>query len=156
MTEPPSEETLIEAVRRIVAELLKVPPEEKLARLKQRISELPPELREPAEILVLQTEAIVDTKPPDQKWEKIAIFVFGVVFVATMLLIALFVKYPTPFQLFVFRIVVALAGAGIGALIPGFLNIESTFQKASLRAGGALAIFVIIYTLNPPKFLIGP
>ncbi|MBO6559482.1 MAG: hypothetical protein JJ959_03050 [Nisaea sp.] len=44
------------------------------------------------------------------------------------------------------RVVSALGGGLIGAFIPGFLRIELPYAKA----GGALAIFLVIYGVNPP------
>jgi hypothetical protein len=148
-------ENLGDEVRRIVSELLKVPQDQKLDYLKQEVLKLPPELRDPAETLILQTEVILVAGTKNQDWEKIAIFAFGVFFVLILVTIALFVKNPTQFQIFIFRVVLALAGAGIGALIPGFLNIETAVLRNTIRAGGALAIFVIIYLLNPPNLLTG-
>jgi hypothetical protein len=52
-------------------------------------------------------------------WERISIFAFGVIFVIALLLLAIFFPEPTPFQYQVFRIVLALAAAGVAALIPG-------------------------------------
>ncbi len=78
--------------------------------------------------------------------EKKLAFIFGVVFVVALLFVALFVPNPTPFQYTVFRIVLALAAAGVAAMIPGFLQVTvSTW----IRAGGALAIFVIVYFYAP-------
>jgi hypothetical protein len=72
-------------------------------------------------------------------------FVFGVVFISVMLVFATQIPNPTQFQQWVFIVVVALAGAGIGAVIPGVLNYKSPY----LTAGGALAVFVIIFLLKP-------
>jgi len=69
-------------------------------------------------------------------------FIFGVVFITTMLVFAVLYSEPTDFQKWVFTIVVALAGAGIGAVIPGILKVDLPYVKA----GGALAIFVLILT----------
>lgn len=44
------------------------------------------------------------------------------------------------------RVISALGGGLIGAFIPGFLRVELPYAKA----GGALAIFLIIYGVNPP------
>jgi hypothetical protein len=78
--------------------------------------------------------------------EKKLAYIFGVVFVVMLLAVALFVPNPTAFQYTVFRIVLALAAAGVAAMIPGFLEVTiSTW----LRAGGALAIFVIVYFYAP-------
>lgn len=54
---------------------------------------------------------------------------------------------PTQLQYFVLRVVLALAGAGAAAVIPGLLKVE---LSRGIRAGGALAIFVVIYFANPP------
>lgn len=90
-------------------------------------------------------------------WEKISIFVFGVVFVVVLLVIAVSVPSPTEFQFFVFRIVLALVAAAIGAFLPGSLNVQSHIQnpayRNTIRAGGAVAFFVIVYLINPPRFI---
>jgi hypothetical protein len=68
----------------------------------------------------------------------------------TLILIALVVPEPKPFPLFIFRVVLALGAGALGALIPGF--IEVTFRNW-LRAGGAIALFVIVYLINPPELI---
>jgi small GTP-binding protein len=84
-------------------------------------------------------------------WEKIVAFVFGISFVTVMLYIAIFFPNPTDFQIFIFRVVLALSASGIGAVIPGFINLEITKDKLMLvRAGGAIALFLLIYLINPP------
>ena len=79
-------------------------------------------------------------------WELKAIFSFGFIFVLIMILIAFILPQPSEFQHLIFRIVLALAASGIGALVPGLLTIRF---KNFLRAGGALAIFAIVYFFNP-------
>jgi hypothetical protein len=77
-------------------------------------------------------------------------FIFGVVFVVALLVLAIAFPTPTPFQYTVFRIVLALAAAGVAAMIPGFLNVElSPIKSMAIRAGGAVAVFVIVYFFNP-------
>ena len=83
-------------------------------------------------------------------WERVAIFAIGVAFVATLLGIALGVPQPSDFQIFIFRVVLALGAGALGALIPGF--IEVTFRNW-LRAGGAIALFVLVYMINPPALI---
>lgn len=75
-------------------------------------------------------------------------FIFGLIFISVMLLFA--VKYPNPgnFAQWVFIIVTSLAGAGIGAVIPGLLHVKLPYVKA----GGALAVFVIVL-LNKPTIV---
>lgn len=82
----------------------------------------------------------------NKKQQQIAAYAFGVVFVVVLLTIALFVPTPTSFQYLVFRIVLALATAGVAAMIPGFIEVSvPTF----LRAGGALAVFAVVFFYNP-------
>jgi hypothetical protein len=46
----------------------------------------------------------------------------------------------------IFRIIIALAAAGVGAILPGFLDVRF---KNWLRVGGALALFVVVYFFAP-------
>lgn len=78
--------------------------------------------------------------------QSILSFIFGVVFVITLLTIAFIIPSPSDFQYTVFRIVLALAAGGVVAAFPGF--IEVTLGKW-LRAGGALAVFVLVYFYSP-------
>jgi tetratricopeptide (TPR) repeat protein len=91
-----------------------------------------------------------------QTWEKIAAFVFGVVFLGIMLSIVIFIPKPTEHQFFIFREAIALAAAGIGAVVPGFLLVEwkpKSKYMPYIRAGGAIALFIIVYKVNPPALL---
>jgi len=78
----------------------------------------------------------------EKKWS----FISGVAFLIVLLIIALVKPDPSKFQYTVFRTVLSLAGAGIGAVLPGFLLVN---VKNWIRAGGALAIFVLVYFWNP-------
>ena len=78
-------------------------------------------------------------------------FSFGVVFVLILVLIAVVLPQPPEFQQLVFRVVLALAASGIGALVPGFLTIR---YKNFLRAGGALAVFAIVYFFSPATLVV--
>ena len=70
---------------------------------------------------------------------------------AAVLYFALSLPSPTVFQMFVFRVTLALAAAAIGALLPGLLHVESTNAVVALRASGALALFLLVYIVNPPE-----
>jgi hypothetical protein len=89
--------------------------------------------------------------PPSS--QRKAAFSFGFIFVGVMLVIALLLPKPTEFQFFVFRIVLALAAAGVAATIPGFINVDI---KPWVRAGGAIAVFVVIYFFSPAKLITEP
>jgi hypothetical protein len=80
---------------------------------------------------------------PAQEWSA---FVFGVVFVVALLTLAIFFPTPTAFQYTIFRTVLALAAAGVAAMIPGFISLSISKW---LRAGGALAVFAVVYFYNP-------
>lgn len=73
-------------------------------------------------------------------------FVFGVVFVIVLLTVAVFFPNPTAFQYTIFRSVLSLAAAGVAAMIPGFISLS---VSKWLRAGGALAVFAVVYFYNP-------
>lgn len=79
-------------------------------------------------------------------------YAFGVAFVVALLVLAFLVPDPTPFQYIIFRVVLALAVAGVAATIPGFLEVTVSDW---LRAGGALAVFVVVY-FNNPASLVAP
>jgi tetratricopeptide (TPR) repeat protein len=83
-------------------------------------------------------------------WERPAIFAFGVVFLIVVLAVALFVKAPSPFAAFVFRVTLALAAGGVVAFLPGFIHFEI---PKLLRAGGAIAVLAVIYMINPPSLI---
>lgn len=82
-------------------------------------------------------------------------FGFGVIFLVTLLILAIKFPTPTPFQYAVFRIVLALAAAGFAAMIPGFIEINlKPGEETALRAGGALAVFVVVYFFSPAKLAV--
>ncbi len=80
------------------------------------------------------------------KLQTILSFTFGVVFVIVLLVIAFVQPQPSSFQYSGFRTVLALAGGGAGAVFPGFIEVK---LGNWLRAGGALAVFVVLYFWNP-------
>lgn len=80
--------------------------------------------------------------------ETLLAFAFGVICV----LLLLFLR-PQSGQEQTFRIVMSLAAAGIAAVIPGMLNIKVTGGKRFvIRAAGAMAVFVIVYLINPGQW----
>ena len=87
------------------------------------------------------------------KPDQIAALIFGFIFVSVMLVVAVAIPNPTVSQMFVFRVVLSLAAGGIGAVIPGFLSVN---VSAYVRAGGAMALLVLVYLMNPPSLAIAP
>ena len=81
-------------------------------------------------------------------------FIFGIVILIGIIYVAIAYPEPTQFSYTIFRISIALAAAGIAAVFPGFLDIKF---KSWLRAGGALAVFVVVYFFSPaPPSTIDP
>ena len=86
-------------------------------------------------------------------------FVSGIVFLLILLGIGVYIlvrkddkKVPKE-AMYIFRVVLALAGAAFAAILPGFLNIETKFAAIAIQAGGALAVFIVIYWINPPSLI---
>ncbi|MCD9548592.1 hypothetical protein GLP21_08090 [Photobacterium carnosum] len=77
-------------------------------------------------------------------------FIFGVVFIVVLIVIAFVEPEPSSFQYNIFRVVLSLAAAGVVAVLPGFIEVK--FGKW-LRATGALAVFVVVYFYNPASLV---
>ena len=93
----------------------------------------------------------------EKQTSEILAFVFGVIFLAALLLFVLFVPNPTPPQFEVIRIILALVGGGVAAMIPGFLNLQLAARAALMfRAGGVLAVFAIVYFYSPARWSVSP
>lgn len=92
-----------------------------------------------------------EEEPPEtiSNAEKITGFIFGAVFVTALLILSLFIPDPTPTQYATFKTILALAAAGVGGILAGTLHVTGTIQKWSIRAGGAIALFVIVYFFTP-------
>lgn len=90
------------------------------------------------------------------RWEKVAMLVTIIVFVAILLAVAIFKTDYTAQGFFIIRVILAIFAAAFAAVaIPGFL--ETTFKigkSGAIRATGAIAVFVIVYLINPPNLII--
>lgn len=90
----------------------------------------------------LRTAAI----PGKEFW---IVFIVGLSFLVARVVLALWLPNPSRDQEAVFRTVLSLAAAGIGAAIPGLMRFESQFAATTISATGALTLFVLVYLLNP-------
>lgn len=70
----------------------------------------------------------------------------GIALTITILILVIFIPCPTASQYFVFRIIIALAAAGLTAVIPGIFNIS---LANGVTAGGAMAILAVVYFFDP-------
>ena len=77
----------------------------------------------------------------------------GLVASATVLWLASRDSELTRQQAEILRIILALTGGGIGAVIPGFLDLNlNPAGKFALRAGGGLAVFALLYFWSPARW----
>ncbi|WP_276484502.1 hypothetical protein [Paraflavitalea pollutisoli] len=83
-------------------------------------------------------------KRPDLK----IYFVFGCISVLFIVITLLFKESLSPDQQFYFKILFALGCAGIAATIPGITKLQ---YKGAIAASGAIVVFVLIFSLDPPK-----
>jgi len=70
-----------------------------------------------------------------------------------MLVLAVFFRTTSNFQVYIFRSAMALAAGSMAAAIPGFLQVETTGTGFAIRAGGALAVFLLVYKFNPARLI---
>ena len=73
--------------------------------------------------------------------------IVGSISLLLLLGIILFVPCPTSPQYIIFRIVLALGAAGVASVLPGFFKFGNTL----ITAGGALAVFALVYLIDPVK-----
>ena len=97
-----------------------------------------------------QLRALLGELPVTKSTERLIAVIFGVVFVAAILVLAVVYPQPSQFQYIVFRIVLAIAAAGFVSMTPGFLEITISNW---LRAGGALAVFAVVFFWNPASLV---
>lgn len=76
-------------------------------------------------------------------------FIFGSVFVVVLLVVAIMLPRWTPEQAFVFRVVLALSAAGVGAVLPGLFVVQARWASVGLRAGGAVGLFAVVFFMTP-------
>lgn len=78
--------------------------------------------------------------------EKLISYTSSAILVISILVIALLIPYPSPFQYTIFRIIISLASGGIAAFFSGFLTIE---WSNKIKAGSGFGVFVVVYLIAP-------
>lgn len=74
----------------------------------------------------------------------------GFLILATMLFMLVRNQPVTDPALFLaLRLLLSLCAAILGATLPGFLDIKGKLMGFSVRAGGAMALFLLSYTFTP-------
>lgn len=139
--------------RTLSDEVAKQPPDQRLEFIRNQIVHLPAEMQELVSHFVTATMIAGGSMAQSQKDEKLfklIAIVSGLILIIAILTLAMFVPNPTPFQYNVFRIVLSIAVAGLGAAIPGFLQVKI---GRWIAATGALAIFVLVYLYNPAQLV---
>jgi hypothetical protein len=91
--------------------------------------------------------------PVTKGTERLIALIFGVIFVTAILVLAIVFPQPSQFQYIVFRIVLSIAASGFVSMTPGFVQITIS---SWVRAGGALAVFAIVFFWNPASMVAPP
>lgn len=84
----------------------------------------------------------MEQKTNFKKWS----IILGAVFLLILLAVFIFIPCPTPSQKFLFRVILALAAAAFAATIPGSFKFDNKIVSAS----GAMAVFAVVFLINPP------
>ena len=85
-------------------------------------------------------------------FDQLLAYFFGFFFCCVLLVFVIFVPEPSALGIFVVRVLLSLAAAGVGAVLPGLLRVEFP----GVRAGGALALAAIVFFINPPALVRDP
>lgn len=141
---PPEKENIVWVIRRISDHADHVGSASELERLIERDRELQRRLR-----YDMRDSQQDGTLTP----QLVLAVALGVFFLLLIIALVVWIENPTPQQMWVFRVTMSLAAAAIGAIIPGFLHIEGKLANFAVRTGGAIALFMIVYNINPPELV---
>ncbi|OGB25754.1 MAG: hypothetical protein A3I66_05075 [Burkholderiales bacterium RIFCSPLOWO2_02_FULL_57_36] len=86
--------------------------------------------------------------PESHPIDRYLLFAFGVIFLSVLLWLVFREEQLNEDKAKLVHLVSSLAAAGVGAALPGWLNIE---YKNFVRAGGALGLFVLVFTYQPER-----
>src|SRR3954471_24714122 len=90
------------------------------------------------------------TNPANPQFDRIAATCAGLVIVGlAVFLLVRNEEIVDPRLFFVLRVVLSFSAATLGATIPGFLEIGWSGRGLAIRAGGALALFVLTFLYTP-------
>jgi hypothetical protein len=82
---------------------------------------------------------------------------FGVIFIGLLFFMAVFLiispRTVPPEAMWILRVILALAAAGFGVVLSGILKIDINIPKFAIQATSGFALFVIIYLMNPPRYV---
>ena len=79
-------------------------------------------------------------------------FLFGVSIFFVLFMALLFIPHPTSHQHDTLRTLLSIAAAGVITTFPGFIEFTYTNKAGySITAFGSIAIFIIVYLINPAK-----
>lgn len=83
-------------------------------------------------------------------WERVTATVCAVgILIVVVIIILRDRPFADPNQVVLVRTILSLAVAIIGAVIPGFLNVDFNGRGIAIRSGGALALFVLTFFFTP-------
>ncbi|MEZ8096564.1 hypothetical protein ACED51_20875 [Photobacterium swingsii] len=92
-----------------------------------------------------------------QTWKLVTGLVLGVIALVAITVASIMIPSPTEWQMFIFRGVFAISLSAIAAIIPGFIDVTSIIKTKQsyfrVVSGGAIAIFVLIWFINPPLLI---
>ena len=77
----------------------------------------------------------------------------GALFILLSLIIVLLKPDLGQQAFWIIRVMVALGAGLVAAGILGNLTIEGTVANLTIKAGGPIAVTVMVYLLNPPKLV---
>jgi hypothetical protein len=91
----------------------------------------------------------VETRPGVQFDRVVGMLAAVVVVALAVFLLVRNQPIADPKLFFVLRVVMSLSAATLGSTIPGFLNVGWSGGSLVIRAGGALALFVLTFIYTP-------